>query len=69
MTVLWCFLASYCATELAWTVRRRYGQRTEMAVFTSCCVAIALSGAPGALYGALGMLTSYMLLRWLVLRC
>jgi hypothetical protein len=49
-------------------MRQRYGQRAELAVFTSCCVAIALSGAPGALYGALGMLTSYMLLRWLVLR-
>jgi hypothetical protein len=68
MTVLWCFLASYCASSLAFIMRQRYGQRAELAVFTSCCVAIALSGAPGALYGALGTLTSYMLLRWLVLR-
>lgn len=68
MVILWCFLASYCASSLAFIMRQRYGQKAEIATLTACCIAIALSGIPAALYGALGVLTSYMLIRWLVFR-
>jgi hypothetical protein len=68
MTLFWHFLAGYCGSSLAVMIRFRYGERAEIMALTACCVAVALSGAPAALYDALGLLTSYMLIRWLVFR-